>query len=475
MADFLTELTNNPTVRSLVKASGLPLPIPAELRRATGAYEERALDRRTVLLTGDGDLGEVAARALVSGGADPVVVFAHHRDWFAGAGANGGLAVRVAADGEAVGEGGVDAIVLDATRIDEPASLRTLYDVLHEWLPALRPSGRVVVLGRPHSVAATAGRAAARRAVEGAVRSVAKEIGRNGSTANLIVVDTGAEDRVAPVLRFLLSARSAFVSGQPLHVSRRAAFDGVAPAFRSLEGQVALVTGAGRGIGEATATRLAEEGADVVCLDRPEDGQLVRQVADRIGATPLLVDVCAADAPTDIALALDRTHGGVDIVVHNAGITRDRTIARMPAESWDSVVGVSLVAAERITTELLNGTLHDGGRIVCLSSVAGIAGNVGQTNYAAAKAGLIGLVEHLSIELADRGITANAVAPGFIETRMTDAVPFMVREGARRLSGLGQGGLPVDVAEAITFLATPGAAGLSGTVLRVCGAALIGA
>jgi len=133
------------------------------------------------------------------------------------------------------------------------------------------------------------------------------------------------------------------------------------------------------------------------------------------------------------------------------------------------------VAADRITAALREGCLRDSGRIVCLSSVAGIAGNVGQTNYAAAKAGVIGLVQHLAGELAGRGITVNAVAPGFIETRMTAAIPFMVRETARRLSALGQGGRPEDVANAITFLATPGAAGITGSVLRVCGGALIGA
>jgi 3-oxoacyl-[acyl-carrier protein] reductase len=136
---------------------------------------------------------------------------------------------------------------------------------------------------------------------------------------------------------------------------------------------------------------------------------------------------------------------------------------------------VNLAAVVRITDALLPKALRDGGRVVCLSSVSGIAGNVGQTNYSASKAALIGYVDALATQVAPRGITANAIAPGFIETRMTAAIPMVIREAGRRLSALGQGGLPEDVAQAITFLASPGAQGITGTTLRVCGGALIGA
>jgi len=144
----------------------------------------------------------------------------------------------------------------------------------------------------------------------------------------------------------------------------------------------------------------------------------------------------------------------------------------MTADEWSSVVAINLDAVTRITAAL---PLRDHGRVICLSSVAGIAGNLGQTNYAASKAGLVGYVRALAHELAPRGITVNAVAPGFIETRMTAAIPLAIREAGRRLSALGQGGLPLDVAETITFLAQPAAAGLTGAVARVCGGALIGA
>ncbi|MCA9709285.1 MAG: 3-oxoacyl-ACP reductase [Myxococcales bacterium] len=312
-------------------------------------------------------------------------------------------------------------------------------------------------------------------ALEGFVRSLAKEVGKRGSTAQLLTVAEGAEDRVEPVLRFLLSARSAFISGQPVHVDARALWPSEVPVVRPLEGKVALVTGAARGIGAATCELLAAEGAHVICLDRPEDDALASQVARTVGGSVLLADVSDPAAPKAIAAEIAEHHGGVDIVVHNAGVTRDKTLARMKPEQWDQALDINLAAVVRITEELTTGLLRDGGRVVLLSSVAGIAGNMGQTNYAASKSGIIGYTGKLAEALASQGITVNAVAPGFIETRLTAAIPVMIREVARRLANLGQGGLPQDVGEAITFLCTPGAAGITGRVLRVCGGALVGA
>jgi 3-oxoacyl-[acyl-carrier protein] reductase len=286
-------------------------------------------------------------------------------------------------------------------------------------------------------------------------------------------VAAGAEDRLPPVLRWLLSDRSAFISGQAIDVTATAAAPPGKGGYGTvLDGKVALVTGAARGIGKATAERLAAEGARVVCLDRPEDDAALGKVAHTIGGTVLPCDVSAPDAPRVVADALK----SVDIVVHNAGVTRDKTLARMQPEQWDQAVGINLTAPVRITEALLErGVIRDHGRILVLSSVAGIAGNMGQTNYAASKAGLIGFVEHLAPRLAGRGITVNALAPGFIETRLTMAIPMMIREVGRRLSALGQGGLPIDVAEAIVFLSSPGASGITGSVMRVCGGAFIGA
>jgi 3-oxoacyl-[acyl-carrier protein] reductase len=148
----------------------------------------------------------------------------------------------------------------------------------------------------------------------------------------------------------------------------------------------------------------------------------------------------------------------------------------MKRELWDAVLDVNLSAQERLNDALLIGDLVGAGaRIVTVSSIGGIAGNRGQTNYGASKAGVIGVVDTLAPELAQRGATINAVAPGFIETQMTAAMPLVVREGGRRMNSLAQGGLPIDVAEAIAWFASPAAGGVNGNVVRVCGQSLIGA
>jgi 3-oxoacyl-[acyl-carrier protein] reductase len=189
----------------------------------------------------------------------------------------------------------------------------------------------------------------------------------------------------------------------------------------------------------------------------------------------LTLDITAVDAPQRVARHLSDKHGGVDVVVHNAGITRDKKLRNMKEDGWRSTLAVNITAPERITAELLDQKLvRPNGRIVGIASIAGIAGNVGQTNYGASKAGVIGFVESLSPRLSD-GITVNAVAPGFIETQMTAKIPLMTREAGRRMNSLAQGGLPVDVAETIAWFAGPGSTAVNGNVVRVCGQSLLGA
>lgn len=320
--------------------------------------------------------------------------------------------------------------------------------------------------------------ATAQRALEGLTRSIGKEFGR-GVTAQLVHVtkdpDAGTWTSVEATLRFLLSGRSAYVSGQVVRVGAGTAG---APADwdRPLDGQVVLVTGAARGIGAALARVLARDGARVVALDIPAAGDELAAVANEIGGTAVQLDLTAPDAPQRLAEHLAERHGRVDVVVHNAGITRDKTLGRMDADRWDSVLDVNLSSQERINDVLLERELIPaGGRIVSVSSIAGIAGNRGQTNYATSKAGVIGLVESLAPALRERQISVNAVAPGFIETRLTARIPLVIREAGRRMNSMSQGGLPVDVAETIGWLAWSASGAVSGNVVRVCGQSLLGA
>ena len=240
--------------------------------------------------------------------------------------------------------------------------------------------------------------------------------------------------------------------------------------------KVAIVTGASRGIGEAIATTVARDGGTVVAVDVPAAASGAADVARRTGGSYLALDVTAPDAAARIARHAAEHHDGLHGIVHNAGITRDKRLRNMSADRWRQVLEVNLAAPLRITSELVaDGVLGHGSRVVGVSSVAGLAGNTGQTNYATSKAGVAGLVDRLSADVAGRGITVNAVAPGFIETQMTAAVPVGIRQAGRRLSSLNQGGLPVDVAETIGWLLWPASTGVTGNVVRVCGQALIGA
>jgi 3-oxoacyl-[acyl-carrier protein] reductase len=199
-------------------------------------------------------------------------------------------------------------------------------------------------------------------------------------------------------------------------------------------------------------------------------------VIGSIGGSAIAADITDPGAPALICDELQANHGGIDVVVHNAGVTRDKTLGGMDAERWDMLMEINLTSEERINDALIERDLiGEGGRIVCVSSMSGIAGNAGQTNYSTSKAGVIGMVEAMAPALAERGATINAVAPGFIETQMTAAMPIGPREAGRRMNSLSQGGLPLDVAEAIAWFAAPDSTGLNGNVVRVDGQHLIGA
>ncbi len=454
MADWYTTFANSGVGSTLTRQLGLPR--PGVLRR----YEPGG-----PLLPGPAVVGSAGGGRL--------------RGTITAALADAGVTVRPpapegGADGERLG-----AVVLDATGLTGPGDLAAAHAFLAPAVKRLGTGGRVVILTDPPAEAHSPAQAAARQAVDGLTRSIGKEL-RDGSTANAIYVPEGAEAGVAGPLTFFLSGRSAYVDGQGVTLSAAdvpAGQDGEKP----LAGTVAVVTGAARGIGASIADVLARDGAHVVAVDIPAAGEGLAAVANRVGGTALQLDITAADAGRRLVEHLRERHsaggtGGVDIVVHNAGITRDKLLVNMDAARWNAVMAVNLQAQLDLTQALLDGdVLNAGGRVVCVSSQSGIAGNRGQTNYAASKAGVIGMVRAWAPTFAERGATINAVAPGFIVTEMTASMPLGTRELGARLNSLQQGGLPVDVAETIAWLAQPASAGVNGQTVRVCGQSLLGA
>lgn len=369
-------------------------------------------------------------------------------------------------------------LVFDATGITTPEGLKGLYEFFTPLLRNLGHSARVAVVGTTPDRAASPHERIAQRALEGFTRSLGKEL-RNGTTVALVYLSPDAKPAATGLestMRFILSAKSAYVDGQVFYVGEA---DSTPPGDweRPLDGKVAIVTGAARGIGATIAEVFARDGARVVAIDVESAAEALAETASRVGGTALWLDVTSSDAVDKITDHLREHHGGrADVLVNNAGITRDKLLANMDDARWDAVLAVNLLAPLRLTEGLVgNGSIGEGGRVVGLSSMAGIAGNRGQTNYATTKAGMIGLTQALAPELYGKGITINAVAPGFIETQMTAAIPLATREVGRRMNSLLQGGQPVDVAEAIAYFASPASNAVTGNVIRVCGQAMLGA
>ncbi len=485
MADFYSTLTHNPIGKTVTRSLGLPQ--PATLRRGRTMPEGGIALGMAGALTLGGiaeESGAGADRALGTlGGATlqllgvsaiPAVVDTPQERTTDDEGQP-----QPPAYPERIG-----ALVLDATGASTLADLENVRALLRPALKALGRSGRVVLLGPdPRGVDGVEAGAVA-QALEGITRSVGKEL-RAGGTANLVQLapDTTPQ-ALASTLSFLLEGRSAYVSGQPLQVGTPGRSDEPLAecSERPFEGEIVIVTGAARGIGADIARVFARDGATIVAVDVPAAGQALSGVANELGGTALQLDITAPDAGDRIAdhvTARYGEHARIHAVVHNAGITRDKLLVNTDEERWGSVLEVNLAAQLRINDVLLDperaGGLADGGRIIGVASTSGIAGNRGQSNYAASKAGVIGAVRTLAAQLADRGITVNAVAPGFIETEMTGKIPLATREFARRFNSVQQGGRPVDVAEAIGYFADPASAAVTGQVLRVCGQSQIGA
>ncbi|KUM33069.1 3-oxoacyl-ACP reductase [Arthrobacter sp. EPSL27] len=461
MTDKYTQLVSHGLGRDIAKKLGLPQPMA--LRRHTPG---QPLVTGPVLVQGAGSGADALASTLLS--------------W--------NLDVRR----HAVPKEKLGAIILVLDELSRPEDLEKPVLTAATSLRDLAANARVVTISRSAADAANAdaanadaanpgaadpAAAAARQGVDGLVRSLAKEL-RAGATANGILLADGAgttSPSTLGALWFFLSGRSAFVDGQFLTV-RSAEGQLPADAEKPLAGKVAVVTGAARGIGAAIARTLHRDGATVVAVDIPAAGDHLAAVANEVHGTALQLDITREDAGQRIIDHAVERHGRLDIVIHNAGITRDKLLANMDQGRWNSVIAVNIAAQLRINEALLASEhFRNSPRIVSVASTSGIAGNRGQTNYGASKGGVMGMVRATAPLIGTHGGSINAVAPGFIETEMTAKIPFATREIARRLNSLQQGGRPGDVAEAIAFLASDAAGGISGEVLRVCGQNLVGA
>ncbi len=247
-----------------------------------------------------------------------------------------------------------------------------------------------------------------------------------------------------------------------------------------LSGKVAIVTGSARGIGRAIALKLAEVGADIVLNDIAAAADSLEEVAAEIRALnrqalAVTADVSSKDDVNRMVEAAVNTFGHIDIMVNNAGVTRDQLLIRMTDEEWDTVLNIDLKSAFLCTRAVLRHMLRQRhGRIISIASVVGIIGNAGQANYASAKAGVIAFTRSVAKEVGSRGITANAVAPGFIETRMTEQLDEKQRQALQQRIPLGSIGTPRDVAEAVAFLASEEAKYITGQVLSVDGGMALG-
>lgn len=243
--------------------------------------------------------------------------------------------------------------------------------------------------------------------------------------------------------------------------------------MNTLTDKIALITGAGRGIGRAMALRFAQEGAQVAVVSRTLENaeKVAREIEESGGkAWAFALDVSQPEVIEATIPEILETIGHVDILVNNAGVTRDGLLMRMSIEDWDTVIDTNLRSAFTMIKALSRQfAKRRSGRIINVASVVGLMGNVGQANYAASKAGLFGLTKTVAKELAGRGVTSNAIAPGFIDTDMTDTLPDKVKDEAKSHVPLGRFGAVDDVAHAATFLAGPGGAYITGHILTVDG------
>ncbi|MCZ4285652.1 MAG: 3-oxoacyl-ACP reductase [Marinobacter sp.] len=467
MSDRYLKFVNTPFGKTAAQSLGLPAPVPLKRwKRADQPFIEG-----DVLIGAANSSKAISTIGKVLGASAAKLFHASAMDTLNDSAKSGNKAEALPLNADI--DRKFSALVFDATGMKDTTDLKAVYDFFHPTIRKLAGNGRVLVIGQDPGTCRQPAKAAAHQALEGFVRSVGKEVGKKGATANLLWMAPGAEQQLESSIRFFLSPRSAYVSGQVTRISKGATAHATNPVA-PLAGKVALVTGASRGIGASIAETLSRDGATVIGLDIPPAMEDLQKVMTPIKGKAMACDITDEKAPKQVADFVKEHFEGIDLVIHNAGITRDKTLGNMPEHFWDMTIAVNLTAEELIDEELMHQELlRENGRIVCISSISGIAGNFGQTNYSTAKCGVIGYVEAMAKQVKN-GVTINAIAPGFIETQMTAAMPITIREAGRRMNSLSQGGLPVDVAEAIAWYCNPASNGVNGNVVRVCGQSLIG-
>ena len=363
-----------------------------------------------------------------------------------------------------------NALIIDGRDVKDEAGLKRVFNELQAGVKTIKANGKVLIYSVQPELVDDTQHSTYQRALEGISRSLAKEVGGRGTTVNLVNLPPNVDlKNYETVQEFFTSGRSAFITAQAVSVNE------TSKSGRELAEKICVVTGGAGGIGSATVKRLAAEGATVIIADIP---QMEERAASILGGKVSFMGADLTDANTRKALleSIKEKHGRIDVLVNNAGITRDKTLKNMPEHYWDNLIAINLTAVINLTEDALAmGLIPEGGRIISTSSISGIAGNFGQTNYTATKAALIGYSASKSKELKAKGITINAIAPGYIETDMVKTMPLMTRIFAERLTSLAQAGKPEDIAEAMAFLAHPGAQSINGQVLRVCGGSFLGA
>jgi 3-oxoacyl-[acyl-carrier protein] reductase len=441
MSDYL----QNATLRSLLKTLNIPVPVPPILKRNLNAYTVDELQSKKIAVAGNNNDFLHQLQHAFSSKTDVTTVY----------------------------EESIDGLVVSCVGMKTIDDVEDLYTTVKNTVSKIAANGSVVIISKMDNSSALS--FAVQRSVDGFTRALSKEIGgKKGVTVNQlkITAEEVSATTVANAALFFLSDKSPFITGQVIEMNNTYGVNFTSPA-QLLQDKIAIVTGGARGIGAAAAKALHREGAKVIIVDVPASKEDAEALAQEIDGDVILEDITDPKATADIQKYVIENYKGLDILVNNAGIIRDKTIVKMSIDQWRSVLNVNLKAVVQLTETFMNKGFNDNAKVVSLSSIAGIAGNVGQTNYSLTKSGVIGFTQ--AVAANNTNIFANAVAPGFIETKMTENLPFFIKEGGRRLSTLKQGGVPEDVAELICFLASPLSNGINGQCIRVCGGSMIGA